>query len=184
MVATMAPHRLPPDADVDLDGRHVTGSGEGGWWTPATHCCEVDVSLDDGRVRIERFVVVEDCGTMINPAVVDGQIRGGVAHGVGGVFLERAAYGPDGQFLAGTWLDYLLPTATDVPSIEVHHLLSADDGSNFRGVGEGGAMLAPAAISNAVADALAHLGVEITEQYLPPSRILELAGVIAPGDKL
>ena len=137
---------------------------------------------EDGRVRIERFLVVEDCGTMkINPAVVDGQIRGGVAHGVGGVLLEHAAYGADGQFLAGTFLDYLLPTATDVPPIEVHHLLGADDGANFRGVGEGGAMLAPAAISNAVADALAHLDVRITEGHLPPSRILELAGVIEAG---
>lgn len=182
MVATMAPHRLPPGADVDLEGRHVTGAGEGGWWTPATHCCEVEVSLEDGRVRVDRFVVVEDCGTMINPAVVDGQIRGGVAHGIGGVLLERAAYAPDGQFMAGTWMDYLLPTATDVPPIEVHHLLSDEAGANFRGVGEGGAMLAPAAISNAVADALAHLGVTITEQHLPPSRVLELAGIIAAGD--
>jgi carbon-monoxide dehydrogenase large subunit len=136
------------------------------------------VSTETGLARVTRYLVVEDCGTMINPAVVDGQIRGGVAHGIGGVLLEHAAYGADGQPLAGTYLDYLLPQATDVPPVEIHHLSTDGDGANFRGVGEGGAMLAPAAVSNALADALAPFGAEVTDQYLPPARVLELAGVI------
>ena len=129
---------------------------------------------------IHRYVVVEDCGELINPAVVDGQIRGGVAQGIGAVLYEkidlrrrRPASRP------GTFMDYLIPTAMEIPEIEIHHVetpSTIDD--NYRGVGEGGMIVAPAAITNAIEDALAHLGVRITEQHLPPTRILELAGVI------
>jgi len=125
-----------------------------------------------GKVGIARYVVVEDCGTMINPAIVEGQIRGGVAQGIGGVLYERSAYGPDAQFLASTFLDYLVPTACEVPDIEVLHVESVPTHEvNFRGVGEGGTIGAPAALTNAIADAI---GVPITESYLPPSRLMEL----------
>ena len=116
---------------------------------------------------------------MINPAIVEGQIRGGVAQGIGGVLYEHSAYGDDGQFLAGTFMDYLVPTAMEIPHIEIEHLEPAPTHEvNFRGVGEGGAIGAPAALTNAIEDALAPFGVRINEQYLPPSRILELAGII------
>jgi carbon-monoxide dehydrogenase large subunit len=153
--------------------------GEGGW-TQATHVCFVDVDLETGRVAIPRYVVVEDCGELINPAIVDGQIRGGIAQGVGAVLYEKATYDETGQFQASTFMDYLIPTVMEIPEIEIHHIQTPSSiEANYRGVGEGGMILAPAAITNAIEDALAHLGVRITEQYLPPGRILELAGVVA-----
>jgi CO/xanthine dehydrogenase Mo-binding subunit len=126
---------------------------------------------------VRRYVVVHDCGTLIHPAIVAGQIRGGVAQGLGSALLEESAYDEDGYFLIGTPVDYLLPTATDVPSIELHHLESEPVSEvSFRGVGEGGAIGAPPALTNAVADAI---GVELTELPLTPTRILEALGVIA-----
>jgi carbon-monoxide dehydrogenase large subunit len=123
-------------------------------------------------VRIPRYVVVEDCGRMINPAVVEGQIRGGVVQGLGQALLEHAAYDEDGQFLTATFMDYLMPTAADAPSIEIEHLdVPGLDEHEFRGVGEGGAIAAPAAVVNAVADAL---GVAVTTLPLTPVAVLEL----------
>jgi carbon-monoxide dehydrogenase large subunit len=156
-----------------------TFDGGVGGWSGATHVCFVEVDLETGQVKIPRYIVVEDCGEMINPAVVDGQIRGGVAQGIGGVLYEKSTYDDQGQFQAGTFMDYLIPTAMEIPEIEVHHVDTPSDVfANYRGVGEGGAIGAPAALCNAIEDALADLGVRITEQHLPPARILELAGVI------
>lgn len=179
--AHLAPDSIPPEVDRILDatvrftGEGVSGSG----WSGGTHVCEVEVDLATGAVKILRYLVVEDCGPMINPAVVEGQIRGGVAQGIAGVLYEKAAYDEEGQFLAGTFMDYLLPTASEIPRIEIHHLETPPgDGVEFRGVGEGGAIVAPAALTNAIEDALSPRGVVVTEQYLPPHRVLELAGVV------
>src|SRR5581483_2859358 len=159
----------------------VAGSwdgGEGGW-AQATHVCWVEVDLDTGMVTIPRYLVVEDCGEIINPAIVDGQIRGGVAQGVGAVLYEKSVYDQDGQMVSGTFMDYLIPTVSEIPHIDIEHLATPSDiPFNYRGVGEGGMIGAPAAITNAIEDALAHRGAKIREQYVPPSRILELAGVI------
>ena len=167
--------RLPDGVDRDLEETAVFDGGEGGW-SGGTHCAQVEVDRETGQVEVLRYLVVEDCGELINPAVVEGQIRGGVAQGIGAVLLERSVYDDTGQFLSGTLMDYLLPTAHDIPPIEIHHLQSVllDQDVNFRGVGEGGMIAAPAAVCNAIADALAPLGVEIKEQHLPPTRILEL----------
>jgi carbon-monoxide dehydrogenase large subunit len=175
-MAYMQPGVVFDDAAAGIEARYGFVSDEG-TWSQAVHCCTVEVDVDTGMVSILRYVVDEDCGSIINPAIVDGQIRGGVAQGLGAVLLERSAYGDDGQYLASTFMDYLLPTATDIPRIEIHHLESPPIGEiNFRGVGEGGALGAPAALTNAIEDALAPLGAEVREQYLPPSRILELCG--------
>jgi aerobic carbon-monoxide dehydrogenase large subunit len=157
--------------------------GGAGGWSQATHVCFVEIDLETGQVKIPRYIVVEDCGEIINPAVVDGQIRGGVAQGIGGVLYEKSTYDDQGQFQAGTFMDYLIPTAMEIPEIEIHHVETPSDVfANYRGVGEGGAIGAPAALVNAIEDALSDLGVRITEQHLPPARILELAGVIPiPG---
>jgi carbon-monoxide dehydrogenase large subunit len=153
--------------------------GEGGW-AQATHVCWVEVDVHTGRVHIPRYVVVEDCGELINPQIVDGQIAGGVAQGIGAVLYEKTVYDADAQNQTGTFMDYLLPTAMEIPEIEIHHVETPSAiAANYRGVGEGGMIAAPAAVTNAIEDALAHLGVRITEQHLPPTRILELAGVIA-----
>lgn len=156
------------------------GKGDGGW-SCATHVCIVDVDLETGMVKIPRYVVVEDCGPIINPAIVDGQVRGGVAQGIGAVLYESSAFDADGNPQATTYMDYLLPTAVEIPDIECHHIETLSPGENdFRGVGEGGMIGAPAALTNAIEDALAPFGARVTDQYLPPFKILELAGVIDP----
>jgi carbon-monoxide dehydrogenase large subunit len=143
-----------------------------GGWSQATHACVVEVDIDTGVVRILRYLVVGDCGRVINPAVVAGQIRGGVAQGIGSVLLEQFVYDEDGQPRTTTLLDYLAPLASDLPDIEIEHLeLSTHHDDEFRGVGEGGAIAAPAALVAAIEDAL---GVRVDDQYLPPWRVREL----------
>src|SRR5204863_5766657 len=111
----------------------------------ATHVCWVEVDLDTGRVHIDRYIAVEDCGELINPAVVDGQISGGVAQGIGAVLYEQARYDEQAQFQSGTFMDYLLPTAMEVPEIEIHHVETPTDVQiHYRGVGGGGMVVAPA----------------------------------------
>jgi carbon-monoxide dehydrogenase large subunit len=175
MRPSMLPDGMPPGIEAIYDFKTPTGGG----WGQAVHACVVEVDVTDGQVHILRYLVVEDCGSMINPPIVEGQIRGGVAQGIGGVLYEHSAYGDDGQFLAGTFMDYLVPTAMEIPFIEIDHLEAAPTHEvNYRGVGEGGAIGAPPALTNAIEDALAPFGVRITEDYLPPSRILELAGIV------
>ncbi|HUR77892.1 MAG TPA: xanthine dehydrogenase family protein molybdopterin-binding subunit [Acidimicrobiales bacterium] len=167
------------DVGSTLEVTHHYDGGQGGW-SGGTHCAIVEVDAETGLVEIERYLVVEDCGELINPAIVNGQIRGGVAQGIGAVLLERSAYDENAQFLAGTFMDYLLPTTTEVPRIEIHHLetVPLDPDVNFRGVGEGGMIVAPPTLCNAIEDALAPFGVAVTEQHLPPLRILELIGAL------
>jgi aerobic carbon-monoxide dehydrogenase large subunit len=163
------------DVDAKLEVEAMFDGGEGGW-SGGTHCAIVEVDVETGLVTIERYVLAEDCGALINPAVVEGQIRGGVAQGIGAVLLERSAYDEDGNFQSSTFMDYLMPTACDVPRIEIEHIetVPLDADVNFRGVGEGGMIVAPPTIVNAIEDALAPFGVRIYEQHLPPNRILEL----------
>jgi len=160
-----------------LEATWAYGSGEG-TWSQATHCCAVEVDPATGKVDVLRYVVAEDCGEVINPRIVDGQVSGGVVQGIGAVLLEHSDYAPDGQPRATTLMDYLLPTATDVPAIEIVHL---DGSAGPRGVGEGGAIGAPAAVTNAIEDALAPFGVRVREQHLPPARIVELIREAAAG---
>ena len=113
---------------------------------------------------------------MINPGVVEGQIYGGVVQGIGGVLLEDFVYDADGNPLTTTFVDYLLPTTTEVPMIEIGHIEtdSTTNPGGYKGMGEGGAIGAHAAVANAVGDALAHLGVEVTKTPLGPNDIFEL----------
>jgi aerobic carbon-monoxide dehydrogenase large subunit len=161
--------------DANLEVEAVFDGGEGGW-SGGTHCAIVEVDTETGLVTVGRYVVAEDCGALINPAVVEGQIRGGIAQGIGAVLLERSAYDEDANFQSATFMDYLLPTACDVPRIEIEHLetVPLDADVNFRGVGEGGMIVAPPTLVNAIEDALSPFGVRIYEQHLPPARILEL----------
>jgi carbon-monoxide dehydrogenase large subunit len=142
----------------------------------ATHVAVVEVDPETCAVTVRRFVVVEDCGRIINPLIVEGQAIGGVAQGIGAALLEEIVYGEDGQLLTGSLMDYLVPTAAEVPAIEVVHLErpSPTTLGGFKGVGEGGTIGAPAAIANAIADALAPLGVEITELPVTPERLFRL----------
>src|SRR6516164_4467958 len=170
------------DVDANLEVEASFDGGAGGW-SGGTHCAIVDVDVETGLVTVERYVVAEDCGALINPAIVDGQIRGGVAQGIGAVLLERTAYDEDGNCQSATFMDYLVPTTCDVPRIEIEHLetVALDADVNFRGVGEGGMIVAPPTIVNAIEDALSPFGVRIYEQHLPPARILELIAAAGSG---
>jgi carbon-monoxide dehydrogenase large subunit len=179
MTAWMAPQMLPPGMSAGIEATFDFAAGDGGW-TQSVHSCFVEVDVETGFVDILRYVVVEDCGDVINPAIVEGQIRGGIAQGIAGVLYEHAAYDEHANFRTATFMDYLLPTATEIPPIEIHHVdqTVTTQEVNSRGVGEGGAIGAPAAVTNAIEDALAPFGVKVTDQYLPPARILELVGAI------
>jgi carbon-monoxide dehydrogenase large subunit len=180
--AVIGPSGDGDGAAAELEVEATYDGGEGGW-SGGTHCAIVDVDAETGIVKVERYVAVEDCGALINPAVVEGQIRGGVAQGIGAVLLERSAYGEDGTFQSATFMDYLMPTACDIPRIEIKHLetVPLDADVNFRGVGEGGMIVAPPTVVNAIEDALSPFGVRIYEQHLPPARILELIAEADPG---
>ncbi len=138
----------------------------------ATHLAVVEIDPATFAVSLRRFVVVEDCGRIINPLIVEGQVTGGVAQGVGAALLEELVYGDDGQLLTGTLMDYLVPTASEIPPVEVHHVDTASPTTlgGFKGMGEGGTIGAPAAVANAIADALALLGA-IAELPVTPERI-------------
>jgi carbon-monoxide dehydrogenase large subunit len=173
------PGKLPEGVDASFDVTQAYDGGQGGW-SGGTHCAIVSVDIETGLVDVERYVVAEDCGKLINPAIVDGQVRGGVAQGIGAVLLERSAYDENAQFMAGTFMDYLLPSTTEIPRIEIHHLetVPLDPDVNFRGVGEGGMIVSPPTLCNAIEDALSPFGVRVLEQHLPPLRILELIGAL------
>ncbi len=140
------------------------------------HAAIVEVDVPTGRVALLRYVVQHDCGTMVNPMVVEGQVRGGVAQGIGGALYERIVYDREGQPLTTTLMDFLLPTAMEVPAIEVAHLETPSplNPLGAKGVGEGGAIPGPAVLAEAIEDALAPLGVRVREMPLSPDRLLEL----------
>jgi len=143
----------------------------------ATHAAIVEVDRDTGAVKIKRYVVVEDCGRMINPLIVEGQIAGGVAQGIGNAMLEHLRYDENGQILTTSLMDYLLPSSTDVPSIEYGHLETPCPISEggIKGMGEGGAVAPPPALANAICDALSPFGWKpITRLPMTPEVVLSL----------
>jgi carbon-monoxide dehydrogenase large subunit len=173
-VALNVPLELPPGITPGLEAT-VTYQAPPITWSNACHVCTVEVDAHTGKVDVLRYVVSEDCGVMINPMVVEGQIAGGVAQGLGGVLYEHLIYDEDGNPLTTTFLDYLLPTAAEVPVIEYGHVETrSPTPGGHKGMGEGGAIGSPPCVFNAVADAVvAGGGVRLTEQPLTPSRILD-----------
>jgi carbon-monoxide dehydrogenase large subunit len=172
------PEKLPPGlmpADLSCTQSYDAPPGHG-TFTNSAHAAIVEVDARTGFVKILRYVVVEDCGTMINPLIVDGQVHGGTAQGIGGAMLEHLVYDENGQMLSQTLMEYLLPSATDVPAIEVHHMATPSPFTvgGFKGMGEGGAIAPLPALANAVSDALAPLGVSVDSLPLSPERILDL----------
>jgi carbon-monoxide dehydrogenase large subunit len=155
-------------------------------WANATHAAVVRVDLDTGAVEVLDYLVAHDCGRIINPPIVDGQVHGGVAHGIGGTLYEHLAYGADGQPQAVTFMDYLIPSATEVPPMAVEHFESPSPAMplGVKGVGEGGTIGPPAAIANAVSAALADLGVEVDATPITPAslrRMIRAARAPAPA---
>jgi carbon-monoxide dehydrogenase large subunit len=144
-----------------------------GTFSNACHVAMVEVDIETGRVTIEKFLVAEDAGRLINPMIVDGQIHGGVAQGIANALLEQIIYDDGGNIITASLADYLPPTAREIPPIEVHHLETLTEASvtKAKGLGEGGAIGAPAAVVNAINDALAPFAVAIDEFPATPQRI-------------
>jgi len=134
------------------------------------------VDVETGEVRVLRYVLVHDSGRAVNPMIVDAQMEGGTVQGIGSALLEECPFDGEGQPLATTFMDYLIPNAADVPSLDQDHVnaLSPRNPLGIKGVGEGGAIGPPAAIANAVEDALSPFGVVVTELPLSPERVLAL----------
>jgi carbon-monoxide dehydrogenase large subunit len=170
-VAHHQSHRLKPGREPGL--RSVATYDPAGTFSNACHVAVVEVDIETGGVRLERFVVVEDAGLLINPVIVDGQIAGGVAQGIANALFEEIIYDETGNILTTSLLDYLPPTMSEIPPIEIYHMETITDASitGAKGLGEGGAIGAPAAVINAISDALRPLGVGITEMPATPSRI-------------
>jgi carbon-monoxide dehydrogenase large subunit len=167
-VAYLEAHRLPPGLEPGLDATRFYDPVRGAFAAGA-QAAVVEVDRDTGMVRILRYACVEDTGNVIHPRIVEGQVEGAIAQGIGGALLEHLVYDDDGNLTTGTLVDYLLPTALDIPELRVAHLtVPADNALGVRGVGEGGTLGPAAALANAVADAL---GVEITELPLHPARL-------------
>ena len=181
-VAHIRMDALPPGTDPLLD---VTATYEpgisAGVFSYATHGAVVAVDPETGLVELLDFAVAEDCGTMVNPMIVEGQIRGGVVQGIGTAFYEEIPYDEAGQPLAATFADYLMPGAAELPAIKIGHLHIPATATEYgmKGMGEGGAVAPPAAIANAVSDALAALGAEVNETPITPRRIV--AAIRAAG---
>jgi carbon-monoxide dehydrogenase large subunit len=165
-------YALPGAMDPGLEASgyvHVPQST----YSNGAHAAIVEVEPETGAVRILKYVAVDDCGTMINPLVVEGQIHGGIAHGIGNALSEEIVYDGAGQLVTGTLMDYALPRAADVPPLAVHHVVTPSplNPLGVKGAGEGGTLPAPAAIANAVADALRPLRVAVTEMPLTRERL-------------
>jgi carbon-monoxide dehydrogenase large subunit len=133
----------------------------------------VEVDVETGKVAIERYIVMEDAGRLINPMIVDGQIHGGVVQGIANALLEEIIYDDTGNVLTTTLADFLPPTSLDVPSIEIGHIetLTSASITQAKGLGEGGTIGPPAAILNAINDAIAPFGAQINEIPASPRRI-------------
>ena len=168
----------PPELTAADDQDHINSSLCHGF---IFDYCGIEIDRDTGEIRIDRYVTAHDCGTILHPGMVDGQIRGGFAHALGAALLEEYAYGPDGSFLTGTFADYLVPTAMEVPEPVIVHTQTPSPFTPLgaKGVGEGNCMSTPACLANAVADAL---GVADVRLPLVPSAIAALIhGAEAPA---
>lgn len=169
------PDELPDD--VDQGGVEVTmgyrPEPDSGAFTYASHACKVAVDVDTGMVEVLDYVIVEDCGTMVNPMIVEGQTFGGATQGIGTALLEESPYDAGGNPLASTFADYMMPGATDAPHYRIDHMESPSPFTEYgiKGMGEGGTIPTPAAIGNAINDALKSIGAEVTETPFTPRRV-------------
>jgi len=180
-IAYFRPDTLPMDFQSQLMvTRHYTPRSYGFTFTNGIQASLVEVDIDTGAVTLLKHWCVEDCGTVINPMLVDEQIRGGVAQGIGAALYEQCLYSPEGQLLNGNLADYLVPMAGEMPDIIVGHVTTPTRTSELgaKGAGEAGTAGAPAAVMNAINDALAPFGARVTAQPFTPERILKALGKV------
>jgi aerobic carbon-monoxide dehydrogenase large subunit len=170
--AHIPPQELPADIDPGLE--------ETSFYDPenfvfpfGAHACVVDVDVETGKVKVVRYVAVDDCGPAINPMLIDGQIHGGIVHAIGQALYEQVVYDETGQLVTGTFVDYALPTAAELPSFETDRTEtpSPTNGLGVKGIGEAGTIAASPAVTAAVMDAVRPLGVEWLDMPLTPMRV-------------
>lgn len=173
-IAYLRSHLLPKDVEPTLSATASFDVPGDGTFSNATHAVVVEADPGTGEIRILRYACVEDCGVVIHPQVVDGQCRGGIAQGIAGALFEEVTYADNGEPSAASFIDYLVPTATEIPDITVSHLETpcAFTENGAKGAGEGGTIGAPAAVLNAVNDALRHTGVELDTTPVHPQVVL------------
>lgn len=185
--AFLHPERLPEGEEPGLEASAVYQPARStGAFSYASHACTVAVDPGTGVVELLDYVVCHDCGTMVNPMIVEAQVVGGVAQGLGTALYEEIRYDPSGQPLASTFLDYMVPGAAEVPDVRVLHMETPSPHTRFgiKGMGEGGAIAPPAAVVNAVNDALRKLGAEIAQTPVTPERVLEAIASAHSGGAL
>jgi carbon-monoxide dehydrogenase large subunit len=177
---------LPVEARQELEASY-TYDPINGTTACATHLAAVEVDPTTCFVKIHKYVVAEDCGRVINPMIVDGQVHGGVAQGIGAALYEEVIYDEDGQLVSASLADYVIPSAVEIPHMDVVHIESCSAvAGGFRGMGEGGTIGAPAAIANAISDALSPLDIQVSILPITPERIfglLEQARTKAKGSR-
>jgi carbon-monoxide dehydrogenase large subunit len=173
-VAYLRSHLLPKGTDPTLTATAVFDGVGDGTFSNASHAVVVECHHGTGAVEILRYVCVEDCGVVINPQVVDGQCRGGIAQGIAGALFEEITYDDLGQPTGGSFIDYKVPTACEIPDISVTHLQTPSEltESGAKGAGEGGTIGAPAAVLNAINDALRSTGTELDRTPVHPQDVL------------
>ena len=177
--ATRNLDRVPAGMEPGLDAFAACDGPPDGTYSNAVHAAVVDIDLKTGALKLRRFVVVEDCGTVINPMIVDGQVRGGVVQGIGSAMFESFVYDAECQPLTTTFADYLLPAAPEIPDIEVHHIVTPTPLTPLgaKGLGEGGAIGPAAAIANAVSNAL---GIPVSATPLSANAVWDLVQAARP----
>ncbi|MBN9101260.1 MAG: molybdopterin-dependent oxidoreductase [Pseudonocardia sp.] len=171
-IRAMKPHLLPPDVELGLDetAHHEPSNLS---YPSGAHCCVVEIDRGTGRVDVQRYVAVDDCGVVINPLTAKGQIHGGIAQGIAQALLEEVTYDADGQPTAGTLVGYTVPSAMDLPPYETDHLVTPTSFNPLgaKGLGESGATGAPQAVVNSVIDALSHLGIRTIDMPCTPQKV-------------
>ncbi len=178
--------RIPREARESLDlSASATYDPFFGTTTAATHIAEVEVDPQTFGVTVRNYVVAEDCGRIVNPMIVDGQVHGGVAQGIGAALYEEIVHDESGQILTGSFVDYIVPSAAEIPDMEAVHLETESPSTlgGYRGMGEGGTIGAPAAVANAVADALAVMDIQINELPITPERLFRMIHNVNPSKR-
>ncbi len=174
--ANVRPDHLPAGVDPLLEALATyEPTDSSGVFAYGTHAVVVAVDPDSGVTELLDYAVCEDCGTLINPLIVDGQIQGGIAQGIGTALYEEIPYDELGQPLATTFADYMVPCAPEIPAVRISHMTTPALATEYgvKGLGEGGAIAPPAAVANAVADAFRDIGASFNETPLTPRRVSE-----------